>query len=124
MQPTGEFPKTPWHCTIAVGTDGTYRTVHVKDVQDTHDVVLYNGLPYYYREKSELWDWNHAGVVFEPQYPSGLLVHPSEDANGPQTLTEEQMGNLRRLAQHQSPIVVSGFANFWADTVISSPHGP
>jgi hypothetical protein len=86
IQSNGQFPRTPWHCTIAVGIDGSYRTVHVKDVRETHRLIYSNGLPYYYREKSELWDWDDDVAMFEPQYPSGLLIQ----AKHPDTELEEE----------------------------------
>lgn len=103
------FPRTPWHCTIAVGIDGAYRTVHVKDVRDTHNLIYHNDRPYYYREKSELWDWEDANVVFEPQYPSGVLVRPRASTEGLQVLTTDQLDKLQQLAQLQ-PVNVRGFA--------------
>lgn len=115
-QKNGVFPKTPWHCTIAVGLDGSYRTVHAKDVRETHNLMYHNGQPYYYREKSELWDWEDDEVVFEPQYPSGMLVRARTSAEGIKVLTPDQLNKLQQLAQLQGPIKVVGFANL-ADAV-------
>jgi len=110
-QPNGDFPKSPWHCTIAVGLDGSYRTAHAKDVRESHKLVYRHGRPYYYRERSELWDWNAGDVVFEPLYPSGLLVRP-ENADGRRALTTGELDKLRELAQiYQGSLKVEGFLN-------------
>lgn len=111
-QGSGVFPKTPWHSTVAMGLDGSYRTVHAKDVKDTHTLVEHNGQPFYYRERSDLWDWNDEGVTFEPQYPSGILVRRQSRVAGPQTLTEPQLEKLRQLAKIQeAPVTIMGFTN-------------
>ena len=115
-QASGEFPRSPWHCSIAVGIDGSYRTVHAKEVRDTHKLIYRNDRPYYYRERSELWDWDDDKVEFEPQYPGGVLVHPRAGLEGRMELTAAQLDKLRQLAELQSPVTVSGFANL-ADAV-------
>ena len=111
-QVSGVFPKTPWHCTIAVGIDGSYSTVHSKDVRETHNLISRHGRPYFYRERSELYDWAEAaGAEFEHLYPSGVRVSPRADVQGPQELSSANLEKLRRLAAVQSPVSVQGFSN-------------
>ena len=38
-QPTGNNARSPWMSCIAVDQKGIYRTVHAKDVKDTHEMV-------------------------------------------------------------------------------------
>lgn len=118
---TGEFPRTPWHCSLALALDGSYSTVHRKNVQNTHNLVHRDdeeSSPHYFREKSELWDWEDSGVVFEPQYPNRLVVRPARLAGqAAKTLSQLQLEKLDKLvALHTAgPVVVTGFTN--ADAV-------
>ena len=73
-QADGVFPRTPWHSCIAVGINGSLRTCHSQDVSSTHRLIYRRGRPYYYREKSILWDWDDELVYLEPLYPRGLLI--------------------------------------------------
>ena len=91
---------------------GSYRTVHAKDVRDTHNLIHINGLPHYYRERSPLWDWDDSsssGAVFEPQYPCGLHVRPV----GHDTISRlghDHVLKLQRLARiFEGPIEIFGF---------------
>ncbi|KAJ5628747.1 hypothetical protein N7490_010975 [Penicillium lividum] len=112
IQGTGDFPKSPWHSSIALALDGSYMTVHSKNVRDTHNLIHKDGRAYYYREKSELWDWEDEDVIFEPQYPNCMLVHPRVGTEGKKYLTEFQLEKLQRLrAVHQGPVKVMGFCN-------------
>lgn len=68
--------------------------------------------PYFFREKSALWDWDD-DVVFEPRYPNTLLVRPrSSVAHGTKSLTADQREKLQALrAVHTAgPVIVEGFA--------------
>ncbi|KAE9379914.1 hypothetical protein N431DRAFT_324377, partial [Stipitochalara longipes BDJ] len=113
VQSCGDFPKSPWHSCIAVALDGSVRTVHVSTVRDTHKLVHRDGRPHYYREKSEIWDWEDEDVVFEPQFPSGMLIHPREEGmEGEKLLTESQLECLKRLETvYSGPVKVKGFQN-------------
>ncbi|KAJ5664905.1 Pyoverdine biosynthesis [Penicillium maclennaniae] len=70
----GALGFTPWHASVAVGVDGSYRTVHAEDVRYTHDLIYKNGQPFYFREKSDLFNWAEDGVSvkFEHLYPADL----------------------------------------------------
>ncbi|KAF2724383.1 hypothetical protein K431DRAFT_310319 [Polychaeton citri CBS 116435] len=108
----GQFPRTPWHCVLAVGVDGSYSTIHSRDVRETHVLIHHNGQPYYWREKSPLWDsFDQAKIMFEPQYPKTLLIYP-KDSSSEMSLNDEQIENLHRLAEtYGGPVVLSGFSN-------------
>ena len=86
--------------------------MHSKEVRDTHHLIHRHGRPYFYRERSELYDWSEAaGVEFEHLYPSGVRVSPLADAQGPQELSDANLEKLKRLAAMQSPVSVQGFSN-------------
>lgn len=104
---------TPWHCAIAVGLDGSFKTVHAADVRDTHEVVLQNGHPHHLREKSDLWDFGDVKVEFEHLYPCGLIVRPAvgADAASPPSFRDMDVLKVRKLAEFQSPVILRGFAD-------------
>ncbi|KAJ3943202.1 uncharacterized protein N0V96_007437 [Colletotrichum fioriniae] len=103
------FPRTPWHSSIAVSLDGGYRSLHAKDVRDTHDLVMRDGRPWCFREKSELFDLGE-DVEIEHLYPTGIEVRPREETNGEVKLNEAAREKLVKLAQLQ-PVTVVGFEN-------------
>lgn len=101
---------TPWHSSIAVGIDGSFKTVHAEDVRDTHDLIFRNGRPYCFREKSDLYDFGNIKVECEHLYPCGLIIRPSGDCSLQPSLRDANMQKVRRLAELQSPVVLRGFA--------------
>lgn len=110
-QASGSFPKSPWHSSIAVGVDGSFTTVHSRDVKDSHNLIYYHNRPYFYREKSTLYDWDHDVVEFEHLYPNGLIVRPKTGLDGPQALNDAELEKLRCLATLQSSVTIEGFSN-------------
>ncbi|RMZ79883.1 hypothetical protein DV736_g6676, partial [Chaetothyriales sp. CBS 134916] len=82
------FPRTPWHSSIAVALDGSYRSVHSKDVRETHDLVTKDGRPWCFREKSDLFDLGN-DVEIEHLYPWGLKVQPRATQAGDIRLSQE-----------------------------------
>ncbi|KAL4862115.1 hypothetical protein BDV12DRAFT_179266 [Aspergillus spectabilis] len=105
---------TPWHSCIAVGVDGSYRATHADQVRDTHDLVYKDGRPYYYRERSDLFDWTSDGleVQFEHLYPCGLIIRPLLNANDePPSLGSIPMRKVRQLSANMSPVILRGFSN-------------
>ena len=111
-QPGKGILMTPWHCAIAVGVDGSFKTVHVANVRDTHDMILQNGRPHHLREKSDLWNLGDVEVDFEHLYPCGLIVRPAvgADAASPPSFRDIDVLKVRRLAELQSPVILRGFA--------------
>ncbi|KAF4268719.1 hypothetical protein LV155_005513 [Aspergillus fumigatus] len=112
-QVRGVLGYTPWHSSIAVDADGTLRAVHAEDVRETHELVYKNGQPYYFREKSKLFDWVEDGlrVKFEPLYPCGLIIRPSDidDSRPPPSISHLPMHKVRQLSTGLSPVVLRGF---------------
>ncbi|KAJ5146472.1 Pyoverdine biosynthesis [Penicillium bovifimosum] len=110
----GTLGYTPWHSSVAVGLDGSYRTVHAEDVRDTHDLIYKNGQPYYFRERSPLFDWTEDGlsVKFEHLYPCGLIIRPADidNVNPPPSIRSIPMQKVRQLSNGLSPIILRGFA--------------
>ncbi len=104
---------TPWHCAIAVGLDGSFKTVHAADVRDTHEVVLQNGHPHHLREKSDLWDFGDVKVEFEHLYPCGMIIRPAltADTASPPSFRNIDVLKVRKLAELQSPVILRGFAD-------------
>lgn len=107
-QARGALGFTPWHASVAVGIDGVYRTTHAEDVRDTHDLIYKNGQPYYFREKSEIFDWSSDGlsVEFEHLYPCGVIIRPVE---GHPSIRDIPMHKVRRISNGMSPVILRGF---------------
>jgi pyoverdine/dityrosine biosynthesis protein len=99
------FPRTPWHSSIAVSLDGGYRSLHAKDVRDTHDLVMKNGRAWCFREKSDLFDLGD-DVEIEHLYPTGVEVHPREGLQGKLVLSEGARDKLIKLSKLQPVRVV------------------
>lgn len=118
-QARGMLGFTPWHACIAVGVDGSFRTVHAEDVRETHDLVHKAGRPYFFRERSDLFDWaagdagSGVSVKFEHLYPCGLIIRPADvdDARAPPSISSLPMAKVRKLANTQSPVILRGFAD-------------
>ncbi|KAF2488791.1 Clavaminate synthase-like protein [Lophium mytilinum] len=109
--PDGGQIMTPWHSSIAVGLDGSFRTVHADEVRDTHELMYRDRRPYYYREKSRLYDFGTTNVKFEYLYPCGLIIHGIPDASGAKpSFRDVDAKKIRRLAEMQALVVLRGFA--------------
>lgn len=111
----GVLGSTPWHAAVAVGTDGSYRTIHAEDVRDTHDLIYKNGQPYYFRERSDIFNWAEDGVSvkFEHLYPCGLIIRPADidNVNPPPSVRALPMRKVRQLSNSMSPVILRGFAD-------------
>lgn len=110
---------TPWHATTVYGLDGSVATVHLDALQASanHELVCKNGVAWYYREKSDLYDWGNMSVYFEPLYPTGLIVAPIPGTAAP-PLKDVDMDKIRSLAEHNSPVVLRGFAETEKEVII------
>ncbi|KAL9595341.1 MAG: hypothetical protein Q9219_006495 [cf. Caloplaca sp. 3 TL-2023] len=109
--PAGGQLMTPWHSSVAVGVDGTFRTVHAANVRETHDLIYQDGRPYYFREKSPLFDFGDLKVEFEHLYPGGLIIRPAAGTGTAPSFKEVDVKKVRKLAEIQSPVVLRGFAD-------------
>ena len=103
-----------------MGVDGSFTTVHSRDVKDSHNLIHCHNRPYFYREKSKLYDWDDEVVEFEHLYPNGLLVRPKHGHEGPQELDDGQLEKLKGLAALQASVTIEGFAN-GADGTVTGP---
>ncbi|KAF5646711.1 Pyoverdine biosynthesis [Fusarium tjaetaba] len=102
----GQIWRDPMALDHCPGLDGSFETGHAEDFANTHDLIYLHGRPYYYREKSELFDWGDTKVEFEPMYPCGLVIRPSD---GPLSARHIPMGKVKQLSINLSPIVLRGF---------------
>ncbi|KAJ6155793.1 hypothetical protein N7470_006359 [Penicillium chermesinum] len=100
-QARGALGFTPWHASVAIGADGVYRTAHAEDVRDTHELIYKNGQPYYYREKSEIFDWKADGlsVEFEHLYPCGVIIRPADDLQSRPSIRDIPMHKVHTLEE-------------------------
>jgi alpha-ketoglutarate-dependent taurine dioxygenase len=108
-------PAAPWHSTILVHSDGSYRASTAGELRNDQTCELIydaTGMPSHYCTKNEIWDWKADGldVTFEHLYPTGTIIRPrfshTESAPSIQTLP---MRKVRLLSQRFSPIVLRGF---------------
>ncbi|GAW20486.1 hypothetical protein ANO14919_099920 [Xylariales sp. No.14919] len=104
----GSVGLMPWRSVVAVDSDGSYRTVYPDQIRDTHELIYKDGQPYFFREKSELFDWNDSGlqVTFEHLYPGGIIIRP---AHRPTSMRLIPMQKARHLSNNFSPIILRGF---------------
>lgn len=79
---------------------------------DRFELVLENGRPAYFREKSDLLTWGQekGGITVEPVYPSGYIIRPANTARGAMTMADIDTAKVRALAEIVSPVVLRGFA--------------
>ncbi|KAI3322286.1 Pyoverdine/dityrosine biosynthesis protein-domain-containing protein [Xylariaceae sp. AK1471] len=113
IQESGEFPRSPWHSSLALAVNGSYSTVHSKDMRESHDLITRDGRGYYFREKSDLWDSDDE-IAYEPRYPNQLIVKPSRaEIFGTKVLTAQQLEKLAALkvAHTAGPVIAVGFAS-------------
>ncbi|KAH8728392.1 Pyoverdine/dityrosine biosynthesis protein-domain-containing protein [Phaeosphaeriaceae sp. PMI808] len=106
--PEGAPLMTPWHASVVVGVDGSFRLAHADAVRDTHDLVLRNGQPYHWRERSDLYNFGELKVEFEHLYPCGLIIRPAPGTSTNPSFRKIDVKKIRELAQLQSPVVLRG----------------
>lgn len=104
---------TPWHSCIAFRLDGTITTGPRASFEgdDMYELVEEDGRPSYFREKSALLSWgeNRGGIVCEPLYPSGIMIHPAAGRNK-MNIDDVDAAKVRALSELNSPVVLRGFA--------------
>lgn len=109
LPPPGSPLMTPWHASVVVGIDGSFRLAHADEVKDTHDLVLRDGRPYYWRERSDLYNFGDLKLEFEHLYPCGLIIRPDPETSKAVSFRDVDFKKIRRLAELQSPVVLRGF---------------
>lgn len=118
LLPTDSIYTTPWHSTIAFRIDGTVETGPREffDHNPAYELVQDDrtSRPSHFRERSDFYAWGagQTPVVFEPLYPSGMLIRPTISHSGkPVSLGMADIDSvrLRALTERVSPIVLRGF---------------
>lgn len=66
---------SPWHSTVAVTRNGSFVTAHKSQHRqdDKYTLVHKDDQPYYFRDNSELFEWEK-NVVFEHGYKHHLVI--------------------------------------------------
>lgn len=101
---------TPWHCAVAVDIYGNFKTSHVGTLKNTHEIVHRHGHPYFFRERSGLWEWDME-VEFEHLYGRGLVVRNAAGLKQrDKPLSDEDKEKLASLAIAQGRLILKGFA--------------
>ncbi|KAI0444281.1 Pyoverdine/dityrosine biosynthesis protein-domain-containing protein [Xylaria telfairii] len=105
----GSVGLMPWRSVVVIDADGSYRTVYPDQVRDTHELVYKDGRPYFFRVKSDIFDWSSSGlqVDIEHLYPCGIIVRP---VNRSPSMRLIPMQKVRHLSTHFSPVVLRGFS--------------
>lgn len=111
--PTDTWFTTPWHCSVAFRLDGTLTSGHhaLFDEDENFELVYENGLPSYYREKTDLLSWGGepGRITCEPLYPAGLLIRPAA-GQGALSIEDVDGRKVRALAERNSPVILRGFS--------------
>ncbi|KAI0855118.1 Pyoverdine/dityrosine biosynthesis protein-domain-containing protein [Xylaria cubensis] len=108
-QEKGSVGLMPWRSSIAVDGDGSYRAVYPDQVRETHELIYKGEQPYFFRVKSDLFDWSSSGlqVDFEHLYPCGIIVRPVSRSPSMRLIP---MDKVRHLSNNFSPVVLRGFS--------------
>ena len=65
---------SPWHCSVAVMMDGSFITAHKSMHRRKFNLIRKGSQPYFFREKSPLYEWEADDVEFEHRYGRNLVV--------------------------------------------------
>lgn len=104
--PQNSFSMTPWHTAVAVNVRGNFKTAHVEDLRKSHDLVIKDGKPTFFRERSPLFKWN-IEVEFTHRYGRSLLITkrgPSKESIG-----ASDQAKLMALAMMHKAVELRGF---------------
>lgn len=104
------FSMTPWHCSVMVTAKGRFCTAHAYQARKSADVVEQGGRPYYFRDRSDVWEWD-VPVDFEFFYPRGVYVRPklAEGESAPK-FGEKELVKVKQLSKGFSPVIPLGFS--------------
>lgn len=118
---TGGCSMTPWHACLVRSVDGSITMQHAGKVsRTTHTLVIEDGRPSHFRERSDLFDWKGLGVHFDHLYPSGMKI-TLQDAPLDGMVPLSCLNKLGLLATIHSPLYLSNFervSNFQAKGVV------
>lgn len=102
---------TPWHGALVRKVDGSITMAHASTIAGLNYELIYNGgRPFYFRERSTLFDWGELDVEFEYLYPTGILIK-AKQPHSTYPMHMIYMEKVRLLAEKCSPIALRGFAN-------------
>lgn len=114
---------TPWHACLVRSVDGSITMQHAGKVsRATHTLVTEDGRPSYFRERSDLFDWQGLGVHFDHLYPSGMKI-TLQDAPRDGMVPLSCLNKLGLLATIHSPLALFNFErvnNSQANWVVQS----
>ncbi|KAJ5309113.1 hypothetical protein PENANT_c020G05821 [Penicillium antarcticum] len=100
------FGDMPWHASVVVLSNGEIKTGNSRDFRKLYEVVMKHGRPYYFRERSPMYEWS-ADVVFQHDYAGLIVKHPHQRR---QVLGRDDRLKLARLIVCQKKSVrVEGF---------------
>lgn len=106
---TKGFSMSPWNCAIAISTCGAFKTAHVSDLRDSHDLVFKHGRPYCFRERSPLFDWD-ANVEMDHHYGGVLVIrNPDGAKNAKCELGDQDRKRLVALTLLHNRVELEGF---------------
>lgn len=100
---------TPWHGCACTMLDGRILIGHRSQYENDPklELVMREGKPSHFREKSELYNWTEP-VTVDPLYPCGLIITPSSPSSS--DFKTADMSKVRQLAEHNSPIILRNFS--------------
>ena len=101
----GKSRGTPWHSSVAVLADGRVLTGLSKEFREVYDLVVQDGVPYFFREKSDLFKLD-ADVDIGYEYEG--LVLAGNPTTTPQ-LTESDKEKLAELIIRFRKVRTLGF---------------
>ncbi|KAK4061987.1 uncharacterized protein Triagg1_10150 [Trichoderma aggressivum f. europaeum] len=108
-QPDGSS-MTPWHCSVAVTSEGQFRTALAIDLRESFDVIEQDGRPYYFRDRSDVWKWD-VPVEFEVFYPKGLYIRAkATEGEAAPRIGPNELAKIEQLRTGFSPVIPMGFA--------------
>lgn len=84
---------TPWHCSVAVLGTGEIRTGHSEEFRKKYDVIERDGRPYYFRERSPLFELE-APVEIDHEYDGLILKTASPHPVSLSKNDEEKLATL------------------------------
>ncbi|TQV94406.1 pyoverdine/dityrosine biosynthesis protein [Cordyceps javanica] len=103
--------QTPWHSALVRAVNGEVTMCHRAAIDAaTHELVVEDGRPAYFRERSTLFDWPELNVEFRYLYPTGIMVSAKDEGRS-YSLREVPMQKLRALATRCSPVILRGFGD-------------
>ncbi|GME38716.1 hypothetical protein GTA08_BOTSDO12991 [Neofusicoccum parvum] len=104
--PQESFSMTPWHATVAVDVRGNFKIAHVAEFRASHDLVMKDGKPAFFRERSPLFKWS-IEVEFTHRYGRSLLI--TRRNPGKSLMSVSDQAKLMTLAMTHKVVELKGF---------------